>query len=648
MKKREIKRNIIFLAIWTSLSLILIFCKKPVGFISDEILYKRIAYSIFHFQPAISTHYPILYPMLIQIGFFFKTDFYVAMLLINIAFKGCCLFFIYQLLKKVTDEERASFILIIIAFSPIYFCYSRVLFAENLACPLLIINLLYHEAYRKRLIDENISWGCRFYYCAIAALLSLGLYWTKYLMLVTLPIFCLFWCSIYFAQENIKLKIKIERFLLTAAIYTSIVLSCIFAYAIVYALRTTGSISVEALLSTMGFLTGSGPANNGYAIFVDWKWLYSYALYALLGASPIIAGMIIYTSHEQLKKNWKEVIWYFILILALIYISARHSTYVDYNEGWKMVNLCGRYVAYTTPLLAICWIRICDYKDKCSTNFTRKLVGIIIGCSIVWISYEILYVKSPGVVQSTSWLTGLRAADNAAFTNLGVWCCWIYCIGIIIIAFANQWGVVLCLMVMMLINSFFAVVTCEKWHKYDYDNAVMCQEFYKKHMEENIGVICTENTEQMILSGQKLFYDVNDIYEGIGILSISQLEEPLWFEGDEYYYLFPVSSSKVDREKYQQNFDLFEGSLNQPYVFLTWNSRRFEEVTMEVQVVSQNGKIQISCEDNDNLVFVKGNYILPMTRENGQVIVELMEEQVDTPIYIYDIGKLTVSKEFVR
>lgn len=101
-----------------------------------------------------------------------------------------------SVIKKVTDEERAFFILIIIAFSPIYFCYSRILFAENLACPLLIINLLYHKAYRKRLIDENISWRCRFYYCAIAALLSLGLYWTKYLMLVTLPIFCLFWCLV--------------------------------------------------------------------------------------------------------------------------------------------------------------------------------------------------------------------------------------------------------------------------------------------------------------------------------------------------------------------------------------------------------------------------------------------------------------------
>lgn len=259
-----------------------------------------------------------------------------------------------------------------------------------------------------------------------------------------------------------------------------------------------------------------------------------------------------------------------------------------------------------------------------------------------------MYVKSLGVVQSPSWLTGLRAADNAAFTNLGVWCCWTYCIGIVIIAFANQYSVMLGLTALMLINSFLTVMTCEKWHQYDYDIAVMCQEFNKKHMEEEVTVICTESEEQVILSGQKLFYDVNDIYEGVGIISISHLEEPLWFEGDGYYYLFPVSSNTVGREIYQKNIDLFEGSLDQPYVFLTWNSHRFEEITRKIQVISQDGKIRISCEDNDNLVFVTDNYILPMKRENGQVIAELREGQVDTTVYIYDIGNLTVSKELIK
>ena len=65
----------------------------------------------------------------------------------------------------------------VIAFSPTYFCYFGVLLAENLACSLLIINVLYYEVYRKRLICENTPWGVGFYYCAIAALLSLGLYW---------------------------------------------------------------------------------------------------------------------------------------------------------------------------------------------------------------------------------------------------------------------------------------------------------------------------------------------------------------------------------------------------------------------------------------------------------------------------------------
>ena len=76
----------------------------------------------------------------------------------NILFKGICLLVIWKLLKRTIDDERRAFYaLILIGFSPIYFLYSRVLFAENLACPLLIINVLYHEVYRQKLIDENAT-----------------------------------------------------------------------------------------------------------------------------------------------------------------------------------------------------------------------------------------------------------------------------------------------------------------------------------------------------------------------------------------------------------------------------------------------------------------------------------------------------------
>lgn len=74
------------------------------------------------------------------------------MLAVNILFKGACLLIIWRLLKKNTHETRALYVLILIAFSPIYFLYSRLLMAENLACPLLIISVLYHEHYRNAAI----------------------------------------------------------------------------------------------------------------------------------------------------------------------------------------------------------------------------------------------------------------------------------------------------------------------------------------------------------------------------------------------------------------------------------------------------------------------------------------------------------------
>ena len=50
------KENILifFFVIWLSLQFLLVFYKTPIVIISDEILYKRISYSIFQFQPPIS------------------------------------------------------------------------------------------------------------------------------------------------------------------------------------------------------------------------------------------------------------------------------------------------------------------------------------------------------------------------------------------------------------------------------------------------------------------------------------------------------------------------------------------------------------------------------------------------------------------
>ncbi len=101
-------------------------------------------------------------------------------------------------------------------------------------------------------------------------------------MLITLPVFCLSFCSAYLGRDIGTYKTRLKRFMLSAIIYTFVVLICIFGYAFIYAQRTALPFT-DAIIGTMGFTTGSGPANNGYAVLVDIKWVLCYVLYALLG-----------------------------------------------------------------------------------------------------------------------------------------------------------------------------------------------------------------------------------------------------------------------------------------------------------------------------------------------------------------------------
>lgn len=632
----------LFGIVWLVLQGILVFYKTPIGFISDEVLYKRIADSLFHFQPAISWHYPILYPLLISPGLFFNTYFYEAMVMINIIFKGLCLIVIWKLLRRETDNERAFYILILIGFSPIYFLYSRVLFAENLACPLLIINFLYHESFRKKLLSDDISTKKKLGFTVIASLLSLALFWTKYLMLITLPVFCLCWCSVYLREKS-AVWIKVKKFMGTAILYTLMVLVCILGYAFCYAVRTGMPLTLETITGTMGFGIGSGPANNGYAITVEAKWLLSYALYALLGAVPIIAGIIVMTGRRCLNNNKAMITLGAILILALVYISARHSTYVDYNAGGKMMNLCGRYVAYATPILAICWLRTYINTAK---NKLKIVWGGAIGIILVWVSYILLYVTSPGVEQSASWLTGLRAADNAGFTNLGISLCIIYCICIFIICISNYKSAAVIISILMCVHSFAAIFTCEKYHTRDYMYSAMAKEFFDRYQDDTAIILCTEALDYTYLSGQKLFYQTGDRLDYVSVMTVTDMEQPMYFAGDEQNYFFVVDADLTDKKIYEENKDLYEGSIEQNKLFLKWDSSRFAEgdISADMKLLGDN-QVQFSCRGDAGTIFICGTYILPAIIAEGQAVVTVDKNALtEDMIYIFDMGSLTASK----
>ena len=119
-------------------------------------------------------------------------------------------------------------------------------------------------------------------------------------MIVTLPVFCLFWCSVYY-RKNDKWR-SIWKVFRQGCFYTAIVLACVLLYAFVYSISTEIAFSKETLLGTMGFIAPHGPEHTGYSMEADLKWVISYILYALLGAITIVVAIIIYAKQELVKK----------------------------------------------------------------------------------------------------------------------------------------------------------------------------------------------------------------------------------------------------------------------------------------------------------------------------------------------------------
>ncbi|MCI9296577.1 MAG: hypothetical protein HFI10_03955 [Lachnospiraceae bacterium] len=437
------------------------------------------------------------------------------------------------------------------------------------------------------------------------------------------------------------------KFFKVAIFYTFIVIFCIVIYAYIYAVKINQPVSLGLIIDTMGFGIGSGPSNNGYAILVEWKWIISYVLYALLGAAPIIAGMISNVKYNLLKEN-KDIFWLSILlIIVLIYISARHSTYIYYNAGGKMMNLCGRYVAYTTPLLAICWFRTCDLSERYILKVARKIYAGITGIVIVWGAYELLYVFSPGVEQSSGWLTGIRAADNAGFTNLGIVFCWMYCVGIWVLICTERIIGILIICILLSINSFSAVLTCEKYHSAAFVYSELMKELCDREGNGTISVLCTEFADYDRMYQFKWFYNIDGKTERIRIVRAPiELIDPCRLEQKCDEYLFLIKTELVDSEIYQKNIDLITGDLNKEYVLLEWDKNRFyrDESKLDVLFTEEN-QVRLSCEGNNQLMFICGRYLLPVEyeAEGNQVFVAVDKKYFEDDIVCaYDLSELSL------
>ncbi len=595
-----------------------VFYSKPYIVNGDEKVYKEIAQDIFYGNPVSSFHYPFLYPAILAPGLICKQHFLWAMLCINIVIKVIGLGVIYVLLKKLLPSGRILAVVIMIACTPGYFVFSRLLLSENLSVPLLLIAVLYHMVFRRVKISDEIRNKGRVWFTIGAALLSLSLFWTKYLMLVLLPIFCLYWCTACLNREK---KSTVRYFVWDGIVYVSTVCIFIGLYFLLYAARTGAEPTFELLKATMGFATKAGPESTGYALLPSGRWIICYLAYAILGNVLIVTHIIGRTDIQKLRAFKGH--FYFIISLAvmLIFVSARHSTLVYYNEGGQMVKLLGRYITYITPLSVVVWAFLVDKTEANRTSKWRGRIAFLYGTAAIWIPYLILYRRklwNP----NEDWLSGCRGLENIGYLEWGALLCVTTGVCVLVVALAKRHLAVMIICVAMLAHSVAAMGTWEK-NNYMMGYAELMEDFLQAHQGERLYVYCNDSLNYVEALQMASFYNVDGRYDGVAVIPVVWYESPMLLDDSiPLYFMLNIENETV---------------------FWQWDASAFEEKGMNVTVEVTDDRIHLSYEGNPNSICVFQGLIQPVVCRDGKVEIDLEETEPSEgslDITIYDLEKL--------
>lgn len=156
--KKEIRNLIIIYLIFTLIKIILsYFIKAPTAF-SDEYVYAKQAWSIFHehnlrIHNLVVPTAPPLYPFIISIAYIFKDMeiIYFIFKIINILIINTIIFPIYFLAREFLDEKKSLIAVLLVSVSAPIFTTSNYIMNENLFYPLFTLSIfVLYKAFTKK------------------------------------------------------------------------------------------------------------------------------------------------------------------------------------------------------------------------------------------------------------------------------------------------------------------------------------------------------------------------------------------------------------------------------------------------------------------------------------------------------------------
>lgn len=388
------------LLVLVKLILVLPMSTGPISF-GDEALYKKFSLQWITEGRQLDTHYPPVYPLLMTFSFLGRSHWYLAMKLLNIVYSSFVPVLTYLIARLYLTKRNSIYCMIISCVLPYHFILPTMILSENVFFPILLLEIyiVLREYPRHPLLGDFIT-----------GFFLTVLYLTRYISLVTIPVFALVW---FVKQLNHKTKF-VQILLRGIGIVAVMLLSWLPWYLLNY--------KDTSLKEMMGFGIAS---NSDPAQLTPERLLLSAVLYTgyfLLLAAPVLPSLFQSFAALDYKKLTSRYNQFWLLIFGLagaFFVAVtRHSWRASYNYP-DFARIMGRYLIFF-PLLFILLTFVTWEKKKTPALRLPTIVLSLVSLLLLVTAYifDIQGILYPGT--SEQFLNFKGSMEGYKYVLLGI------------------------------------------------------------------------------------------------------------------------------------------------------------------------------------------------------------------------------------
>jgi 4-amino-4-deoxy-L-arabinose transferase-like glycosyltransferase len=341
----------------------------------DEFLYRFNAESIFHAASYHSFHYPPLYPALLSFAFLFGNHWYEGMLIVNAVLTSTIVFPAWWIARTFLSDRESWLAVGLLLLLPLGIAYPPMVMSENLFAPLFCL-----AVYLTVCVDLEHPLFSFLLGLSLAALWA-----TRYIAVVILPLFLVFWFWRTIQRET-RRRSSWGTFPALAGGFAVILIPWIL-----YGFYS--SASLRAILFGSYSLTETSPLATLPGLLI---WVATYVAYFLLAVGPILPWVYLVWARPGSRAG-RPLLSSFLLFSALIVgaliaVSSYHSWRHTYNYP-EPSYLLGRYLTVTVPVVFCCGVVALFGATRQNERLHPLRIVLAVGASagLILLSWAVLF-----------------------------------------------------------------------------------------------------------------------------------------------------------------------------------------------------------------------------------------------------------------